>query len=157
MFPTADGWLFVMCMTPKFWNALCGCIGRPELTADERFRGFAERFANRDALTDILDGEFRRATTGAWMQRLGGLVPAAPVLTLPQALDNPHFHATEGVLTLAHPQRPDLKMVAAPIRIDGKRPGANAGPALGADTERLLGEAGLSAADIAGLRAAGAI
>jgi crotonobetainyl-CoA:carnitine CoA-transferase CaiB-like acyl-CoA transferase len=127
------------------------------LTADERFRGFAERFANRSALAEILDGEFRRATTGEWMQLLGGRVPAAPVLTLPQALENPHFHATEGVLTLAHPQRPDLKMVAAPIRIDGRRPGAGAGPALGADTEALLAEAGLGAAEIADLRAAGAI
>jgi len=157
MFPTADGWLFIMCMTPKFWVALCECIGRPELAADERFRGFGERFANRDALADILDSEFRRVTTGAWMQRLGGRVPAAPVLTLPQALENPHFLETEGVLTLAHPRRPDLKMVAAPIRINGERPGARPAPALGADTEALLAEAGLSAADIANLRAAGAI
>ena len=97
------------------------------MASDDRFRGFPDRFANRDALAEILDGEFRRATTGAWMQRLGGRVPAAPVLTLPQALDNPHFHATEGVLSLAHPQRPDLKMIAAPIRIDGRRPGATRG------------------------------
>jgi succinate---hydroxymethylglutarate CoA-transferase len=157
MFPTADGWLFIMCMTPKFWVALCECIGRPELAADARFRGFAERFANRDGLADILDHVFRGATTEAWMQRLGGRVPAAPVLTLPQALDNPHLHATEGVLTLAHPQRPKLRMIAAPIRIDGARPVANAGPGLGADTEALLREAGLSAADIVSLRAAGAI
>ena len=156
LFPTADGWLFIMCMTPKFWTALCACIGRPELASDDRFRGFPDRFANREALAEILDGEFRRATTGAWMQRLGGRVPA-PVLTLPQALDNPHFHATEGVLSLAHPQRPGLKMVAAPIRIDGRRPGADAGPALGADTAALLAEAGLDAAEIAGLSAAGAI
>ena len=157
LFPTADGWLFIMCMPPKFWTALCACIGRPELASDDRFRGFPDRFANREALAEILDGEFRRATTGAWMQRLGGRVPAAPVLTLPQALDNPHFHATEGVLSLAHPQRPGLKMVAAPIRIDGRRPGADAGPALGADTAALLAEAGLDAAEIAGLSAAGAI
>ena len=146
-----------MCMTPKFWITLCECIWRPELAADARFQGFAERFANRDALAEILDGEFRRATTAAWMQRLGGRVPAAPVLTLPEALDNPHLHATEGVLTLAHPQRPGLKMIAAPIRIDGRRPVACAGPALGADTQALLGEAGLSATEIAGLRADGAI
>jgi crotonobetainyl-CoA:carnitine CoA-transferase CaiB-like acyl-CoA transferase len=157
LYPTADGWLFVMCMTPKFWTALCDGIGRPELPADPRFRGFPDRFANRGALTAILDATFRSATTGDWMQRLGGRVPVAPVLTLPQALDNPHLHDTEGVLTLAHAQRPDLKMVAAPIRIDGRRPGAAAGPALGADTEALLAEAGLSGAEIERLRGVGAI
>lgn len=91
------------------------------------------------------------------MQRLGGRVPAAPILTLPQALDNPYFHAMEGVLTLAHPQRPDLKMVASPIRVDGARLDATPGPALGADTEALLREAGLSTAELDELRGAGAV
>jgi hypothetical protein len=27
-FPTADGWIFVMCMTDKFWDNLIGAIGR---------------------------------------------------------------------------------------------------------------------------------
>jgi crotonobetainyl-CoA:carnitine CoA-transferase CaiB-like acyl-CoA transferase len=157
LFPTADGWLFIMCMTPKFWITLCEALGRPELVSDARFRGFPERFANRDALVAVLDDVFRGATTAAWMQRLGGRVPAAPVLTLPQALENPYFHAQEGVLGLAHPQRPDLRMIASPVRIDGARPGADPGPALGADTEALLGEAGLDAAAIARLRTAGAI
>lgn len=157
MFPTADGWLFIMCMTPKFWTALCEAIGRPDLADDARFRGFRERFTHRDALAAILDAVFRSATTGAWMQRLGGRVPAAPILTLPQALDNPYFHAMEGVLTLAHPQRPDLKMVASPIRVDGARLDATPGPALGADTEALLREAGLSTAELDELRGAGAV
>lgn len=157
MFPTADGWLFIMCMTPKFWTALCEAIGLPDLASDPRFSGFPQRFANRDALVDILDATFRSATTGAWMQRLGGRVPAAPILTLPQALENPYLHATEGVVALQHPQRPDLKMLASPIRVDGKRPDAVAGPALGADTERLLADAGLGIADIDELRALGAI
>ena len=157
MFPTADGSLFIMCMTPKFWTELCEAISRPELAADPRFSGFPQRLANREALVDILDAVFRRATTGEWMQRLGGRVPAAPILTLPQALENPYFEATGGVLTVAHARRPDLKMVACPIRIDGERPGAFAGPALGADTERFLCEAGLDATEIAALRSAKAI
>jgi crotonobetainyl-CoA:carnitine CoA-transferase CaiB-like acyl-CoA transferase len=27
--PTADGWVFVMCLTEKFWSALLDVIGRP--------------------------------------------------------------------------------------------------------------------------------
>ena len=30
-FPTADGWIFVMCMTEKFWENLIGAIGRDDL------------------------------------------------------------------------------------------------------------------------------
>ena len=32
-FRTADGWLMVMCQTPKFWEAFCDLIGRPDLAA----------------------------------------------------------------------------------------------------------------------------
>jgi crotonobetainyl-CoA:carnitine CoA-transferase CaiB-like acyl-CoA transferase len=84
-------------------------------------------------------------------------VPAAPVLTLQQALDNPYFHATGGVLELAHPQKNDLRMIASPIRIDGERPEGWPAAALGADTETLLAESGVGPDEIAALRADGAI
>jgi crotonobetainyl-CoA:carnitine CoA-transferase CaiB-like acyl-CoA transferase len=46
-------------------------------------------------------------------------------------------------------------MIASPIRVDGKRPGATPGPACGADTESVLGEIGVSADEIADLRGSG--
>ena len=30
-FPTRDGWIFVMCMTQKFWESLCEATGRRDL------------------------------------------------------------------------------------------------------------------------------
>ena len=156
LMPTADGWVFVMCITARFWTLLCESIGQPALATDPRFKGFAERRANRQALVDILDPIFRTHTTAHWMGLLAGTVPAAPVLTLPQALDNPYLAETEGILTVAHPSRPEgLRMIASPIRVDGKRPGATPGPACGADTEAVLGEIGVSAAEIADLRGSG--
>jgi crotonobetainyl-CoA:carnitine CoA-transferase CaiB-like acyl-CoA transferase len=156
LMPTADGWVFVMCITARFWTLLCESIGQPALATDPRFKGFAERRANRQALVDILDPIFRTHTTAHWMSVLAGTVPAAPVLTLPQALDNPYLAETEGILTLAHPAKPaGLRMIASPIRVDGKRPGATPGPACGADTESVLGEIGVSADEIADLRGSG--
>jgi crotonobetainyl-CoA:carnitine CoA-transferase CaiB-like acyl-CoA transferase len=55
-FPTSDGWVFIMCMTDKFWAELIGAIGRPDLASDPRFGTQALRQANRDALTEIIDG-----------------------------------------------------------------------------------------------------
>jgi crotonobetainyl-CoA:carnitine CoA-transferase CaiB-like acyl-CoA transferase len=157
MFPTADGWLFIMCVMPKFWVALCEALGLPELVEDRRFRGFPDRRANRDALAEILDRTFRRRRTGEWMSLLAGKVPAAPVLTFSEALDNPYFHESGGVLTVGHPHRSDLKLVASPMRLDGARPGSSAGAALGADTDAVLEEAGLDRSEIAALRAEGAV
>ena len=37
-FPTTDGWIFIMCMTQKFWLSLCEAIGRPDLARRSALR-----------------------------------------------------------------------------------------------------------------------
>jgi crotonobetainyl-CoA:carnitine CoA-transferase CaiB-like acyl-CoA transferase len=49
--PTADGWVFVMCLTDKFWNALLDVLGRKDLNADPRFRHAGGAQPNREPLT----------------------------------------------------------------------------------------------------------
>ena len=61
-FPTADGWVFIMCMTDKFFGELARVIGRPDLMTDPRFGSPSSRQSNRDALTEIIDSELRRET-----------------------------------------------------------------------------------------------
>src|SRR5215204_3040451 len=78
-FPTADGWIFVMCMTEKFWRNLLEAMQRTDLADDPRFSTMANRQANRDVLSDLLDVEFRKRSTGTWLERLAGLLPVAPV------------------------------------------------------------------------------
>ncbi len=151
VFPTADGHVFIMCVLPKFWEALCHGIGQPTLTADPRFATPKARFANRDALAAILDAALAAQPTSHWMAVLAGKVPVAPVLTLGQALDNPYVAANGGLQQVAHPARP-LRVLSNPIRLDGTRATARPAPALGADTEAVLQAAGLSAAEIAALR-----
>ncbi len=158
LMPTADGWIFIMCITPRFWTLLCEHVGSPELATDPRFKGYAERRANRDSLMAILDPLFKTRTTQQWMTEFAGRVPAAPVLSMAQALDNPWLKESGGILTLDHPARPDgLRMIASPIRVDGERPGGTAGPAVGADTESVLGELGIDAHALATLRDAGVV
>ncbi len=155
--PTADGHIFVMCVLPKFWAALCEAVGRPELVGDPRFADFRQRYENRDTLTSILDEVFVTRTTDAWMRIFAGTVPAAPVLSLRQALENPFFIDRAGVQPVDHPLHENLKMVASPIRLDGVIPSARPAPALGADTDQVLSDHGYSAAEIAGFRAGGVV
>ncbi len=154
--PTTDGHIFVMCVLPKFWAALCEITGLPDLPADPRFARPQDRFANRDALAALLDSAFAERPTAEWMRRLAGRVPAAPVLTLPEALDNPYLEQTGGIQTIDHPDGA-LRILSSPVRIDGTRARATPGPALGADTDALLHEVGLRDADIADLRAGNVI
>jgi crotonobetainyl-CoA:carnitine CoA-transferase CaiB-like acyl-CoA transferase len=155
VFPTADGHVFVMCVLPKFWEALCEGIGLPGLVTDARFVGPRERYANRDVLAGILDAALMGQTTAHWMGVFAGRVPIAPVLTLGQALDNPYLAATGGVQEVAHPVKP-LRVLSNPIRVDGARAEARAAPGLGADTDEVLSGV-LTAAEIVDLRARGVV
>jgi crotonobetainyl-CoA:carnitine CoA-transferase CaiB-like acyl-CoA transferase len=156
LFETCDGWIFVMCMTEKFWQSLLGVLGREDLGADPRFTDAKARREHRDALTPLLDAEFRREATATWLERLQGLLPVAPVYDLPQALDNPFAAAIGMVRALPHPARADFRVLANPIKLDGRRLPAQAAPALGEHTDELLRAAGLSETEIADLRAGGA-
>jgi crotonobetainyl-CoA:carnitine CoA-transferase CaiB-like acyl-CoA transferase len=139
-FPTSDGWLFIMCMTEKFWSELLDAIGRPELASDPRFGTPAARQANRDALTEIIDRELGRQSTSHWLARLNGVLPVAPVLDLAQALDNPFLRTTGMVRQVSHPAKPDLRVLANPIKINGRRLDQAACSPFGADTDTYVPE-----------------
>lgn len=157
LFKTADGWIFIMCMTEKFWQALISDLGRQDLASDARFATPAARGKHRDELTPILDAEFERRTTAEWLSRLTGSLPVSPVYDLPQALDNPYLKTIGMIQTVPHPLRPNFRALANPIRLDGARlPGVSAA-ALGANTVELLRQAGYDDAGIASLKSAGAI
>jgi crotonobetainyl-CoA:carnitine CoA-transferase CaiB-like acyl-CoA transferase len=153
-FRTADGWVFVMAQMGKFWTLLVDALGVPHLATDPRFATMRARLENRDALTVILDGIFLQRPTGHWVEKLGGLVPVAPVYDLAQALDNPRI--ADMVATVDHAQGP-LRVLSNPIKIDGARLPSRASPKLGADTDAVLAEAGFTTAEIADLRASGTI
>jgi crotonobetainyl-CoA:carnitine CoA-transferase CaiB-like acyl-CoA transferase len=56
-----------------------------------------------------------------------------------------------------HPDREDFRVLASPIRIDGKRLPNRAGPLLGADSDDILTDLGYDKAAIADLRADGIV
>jgi crotonobetainyl-CoA:carnitine CoA-transferase CaiB-like acyl-CoA transferase len=157
LFRTADGWIFVMCMTEKFWRALTDVLGRTDLAGHADFATVEARRRNRDRLTAELDVEFERHPTAHWLGRLQGLLPAAPVHDMAQALDNPFTLATGMINVIAHPLREQFRALANPIKLDGRRLPSRCAPALGEHTDAILGDVGYSPTEIAALRACGAI
>ncbi|HEU4352934.1 MAG TPA: CoA transferase [Burkholderiales bacterium] len=121
-FPTADGWIFVMCMKDSFWHELLDALSRPELGKDQRFATQATRLENRAALTTILDAEFRRRSTAQWLKLLSGRLPVGPVHDMRRALANPFVAATGMVCSMDHPKKRGLRVLTLPVKIDGERP-----------------------------------
>lgn len=154
LYRTKDGWMFLMCNKEKFWPVLADCIGRPEWGTDPRYASFKARLANRDALTLDLDSVLVTRTTAEWMETLGGVVPASPVYDVGQALDNPFVRDGGRVASFVRPEGgASVEGLVGPVRIDGQPPPTVAAPAFGADTASVLGRLGLSADEVAQLRA----
>lgn len=142
LFRTRDGWIFIMCMTDKFWAALLGALVRPDIGKDPRFATMAARRENREALTGVLDEAFGTDTTAAWLEKLQGVLPAAPVYDMQQALDNPYVEHIGMIQHAPHPQKADFRALRNPIKLDGKRLPSRIASALGADNEAVLHELG---------------
>jgi crotonobetainyl-CoA:carnitine CoA-transferase CaiB-like acyl-CoA transferase len=153
---TRDGWIFLMCMTQKFWNELLAAIARPELAAHADYATAEARRTHRESLTAVLDEVFATATTAEWLQRLQGVLPAAPVYDLPQALDNPYLQSIGMLRELPHPGQAGYRVLANPIKLDGERLPSQRAPGLGEHTDAVLHDLGYDAAAIAELRAQGA-
>jgi len=149
LYRTQDGWIFLMCNKEKFWGVLAHCVGKPEWADAPQYRTFADRLANREQLTAELDAVLQTATTAAWMQRFAGRVPAAPVYDVEQALENGFVQEQERLLAFDHPGGP-VRMVASPVRA-GAHP-VRPAPAMGADTDAILEQAGYDAQTIVQLR-----
>jgi crotonobetainyl-CoA:carnitine CoA-transferase CaiB-like acyl-CoA transferase len=139
-FPTADGWIFIMCMTDKFWSNLVSVLGRPDLKAEARFATQALRLQNREVLTGVLDEELRTRPTREWIKVFAGLLPVAPVFEMDEALDAEFPRATGMVRNVPTADRPDFRVLGNPIKIDGKRLEQVAAPALGADNDAVLAQ-----------------
>ena len=154
LYRTQDGWIFVMAQTQRFWEVLADALGRGELKA--KYPNFEARRTHRDELTKILDAEFSKRTTEEWLKQLRGTVPCGPVYDLPQALENPYFLERGGVQVFDHPDKPGFKLVASPFRLDEPLP-AKPAPKLGEHNEALLAELGYTDAEIARLKAQGAV
>lgn len=154
LYRTKDGWLFLMCNKDKFWPLLAEKIGRPAWGTDPRYASFKARLANRAELTADLDAALSARTTAEWLDILGGVVPASPVYDIGQALDNPFVRRHGRVAPFTRVEGGDpVDCVIGPVRVNGQPPLTNGAPPLGADTETVLGRVGVTAQQIAALRA----
>ena len=135
----SDGWIFIMCMTDKFWGLLIDIIGHPELNDDPRFASMRDRATNRDALTPALDEILQQDVTANWLAKLQTHVPVAPVYELPAALDNPFVQQINMRAKMPHHDG-KLEVLRNPIRFDQERLATTPGKGLGENNKELLGE-----------------
>ena len=126
---TTDGMISVLVYTDAQWSAFFALAGRPELAADPRFSTMVERTRNIDELYDFVSDQMGLRTTAEWLDALGAaLIPAMPVLSIPEVLDDPHVRAVGLFERAEHPVVGPVRQGRLPVRFSRTRPGP-VGPA----------------------------
>jgi len=159
-FPTGDGMTVMLGLqNEREWVAFCDkVLQQPGLAKDERFASNSKRSAARAAVKALIVEAFAALTAPEVLARLDmAQIANAQVNTMHEVWKHPQFTARNrwvNVDTAAGPV-PALLPPGMDSRDGGPR--MDAVPALGAHTDAILGELGLSAEDIAGLRAQEAV
>jgi crotonobetainyl-CoA:carnitine CoA-transferase CaiB-like acyl-CoA transferase len=151
VYPTADGHVAIIVITPDQWRKLCAAMGRPELADDERFRSNGRRYHNLEALED----EIRSWTTDLPRDEVVAAlaearVPAAAVRQVAEVVEDRHLHERGALRRLDHPELGEMVVPHSPLRFRGSEPEPlRPSPKLGEDNALVYGEwLGLTPAEI---------
>jgi len=139
---TADGDVTIGANTPALWERLCAALHLESLPADPRFADNSARMAHRDELIAEIESVTRGLATQAVIDTLESAgVPCAPIQTYDQVFSDPSLEARDFYWDAEHPTIGAVRQLGSPMRFSRStvRRG-QAGPPLGADTDRVLAE-----------------
>ena len=158
-FQARDGWVYVAVWIDKLWEPFCAAVEHADLAGDPRFATRDDRVAHRTELTALLAPIFAGRSVAEWMERLEAHdVLCAPVNRYRDLEADPQIRASGMIVEETHPRAGTFPTLSTPIRFSRTPGGAHApAPLLGADTDAVLRESGVSPDEIARLRDSGVV
>ena len=159
-FPAADGDLVVAVGNDDQWRRFCAAAGLDGLGQDPRFATNRLRVENYRALRPQIADRLKTRTRGEWLRdfRAAG-VPCGAVRDVAEVLEDPQLAEREMVASVEHSALGPVRVLGVPIKLSSTPGSVRTGPpVLGEHTDAILGkDLGFSAAEIAELRASGAV
>ena len=158
-FRTKDGWLQVVVMNPDQYARFCAVLGDDVLAADPRFATNEARLAHHDEMRARVEAALAGATTAEWVSRcVAAQVAAGPIYEFDEVFEDPQAKHLGLVAEVEQPGYGRARMLAFPVRASAtpaaiRRPA----PLLGEHTAEVLGELGLTRAEIERLAADGVV
>jgi formyl-CoA transferase len=159
VYRTKDGYITIGGTGDKRWPKLCELLGMPDLPKDPRFNTNGGRHANRFELAEVLESKLSEKTSDEWEIILNeNSIPCGPIYNVGQALDHPQVLHREMVVERPHPTMGTVRLLGLPVKL-AETPGDvfRVPPLLGEQSDEILSEIGIDAAEVDRLRGSGII
>jgi CoA:oxalate CoA-transferase len=158
VFKASDRPFNIACGNEAMWKKFVMAIGRPELGADERFKGTGRRVKNRDALSEEINRALAPHPAEYWIELLNREgIPSGPILTIEEMFKHPQTAAREMILKLKHPELGEYLTTGLAAKLEATPGKITRPPLVGEHTDEVLAAHGYSAEDLNRLRAAAVI
>ena len=154
-FKTKDGWVLVQSVGGPLFKRWADLMGEDHWLEDERFKDDISRGDNGEAISERLGAWCAERTSQEVLEAMEeARLPAGPVLSPQQVLDDPHI-AAKGLFQPVEYPGLDIPapLMKTPVELS-ETPGEirTRPPTLGEHTDQLMEELGYSAGEISDLR-----
>ena len=154
-FKTKDGWVLVQSVGGPLFKRWADLMGEDHWLEDERFKDDISRGDNGEAISERLGAWCAERTSQEVLEAMEkARLPAGPVLSPQQVLDDPHI-AAKGLFQPVEYPGLDIPapLMKTPVELS-ETPGEirTRPPTLGEHTDQLMEELGYSAEEISDLR-----
>jgi crotonobetainyl-CoA:carnitine CoA-transferase CaiB-like acyl-CoA transferase len=157
---TKDGWILVQVIGMPLFKRWTKLIGEDHWLTDPRFKDDLARGNNGKILSErTARWAAERTSAEALAELEKARIPAGPVYSPQQALDDPHIQAMNYLKPVEFPGLPGAApIMETPLRLS-RTPGSvrERAPLLGEHTDAILTELGYTAGEISSFRAEGVI
>jgi formyl-CoA transferase len=142
----------------QMWHALLKAIGREDLIGDARYETAEARAQHVDDVNAVIEAWTSTRNKHEVTRILSAAgVPCGAVQDTGEVLNDPHLHAREMIVEVAHPVRGSYLTAGNPVKLSASPTKIESAPLLGQHNHEVLTSLGYGQADIAALKAAGAI
>lgn len=134
-----DRWISLVAREESEWAGLVGAMGNPEWANAPEFARLEGRLEHIDALHEKIaawTANFDDRELCTSLQSAG--VAAAPVLSVADLLDDPHYRARETFIEVDHPLGYRETIYNAYVKLSRSVPRVRPGPWIGQDNDRVF-------------------
>lgn len=141
----------------KQWQSFCQLLGVPLAVEDPRFVTGADRSANRDQLTELVEACLSSKNADEWVALISQAgIPCGPIYNYKQALASEQVAALGLVQQSQRRDGSSLPLLRGPLSLNGEASEIHSPPPLlGEHTAEVLQDLGFSVEEIQRLDAAG--